>query len=98
MIDQLIIPDSVAKDVKRLDKPVQRALRDNHFPRIKENPLRGDQLHGPLKGLRSYHFTFSSTQYRIAYEILEKQNAVLLLMIGKRGEFYDALMRRLGLW
>ncbi len=98
MTYQLIIPNSVAKDIKRLDKPVQRALRDDHFPRIKENPSRGEPLHGSLKGVRSYHFSFSSTQYRIAYEVLEKENAVLLLMVDKRGDFYEALMRRLGLW
>jgi mRNA-degrading endonuclease RelE of RelBE toxin-antitoxin system len=38
MTYQLIIPNSVAKDIKRLDKPVQRALRSDHFPLIKENP------------------------------------------------------------
>lgn len=94
----LIIPDSVHKDVKRLDHPIQRALREIHFPRIKENPCKGEILHGSLKGVWSYHFRFSRTQYRIAYEVLEKEQAVLLIMIGKRGDFYEALIRRLGLW
>jgi len=95
---ELIIPDSVSKDVKHLDHPIQKALRDTHFPRIKDNPRRAEILHGSLKGVWSYHFRFGRAQYRIAYEILEERQAILLLMIGKRGDFYEALLRRLGLW
>ncbi len=69
----LVIPDSVQKDVKRLDKPVQREWRDEHFPRIKADPFRAEQLRGPLKGVWSYHFTFRSTQYRIAYKFSRKR-------------------------
>ena len=95
---EFVIPESVEKDVKRLDRPVQRVLRDKHLPLIKEDPFRAEPLHGALKGIWSYHFTFRSTQYRVAYEIQRKENRVLLLMIGKRGDFYEALVRRLGLW
>lgn len=95
---ELLIPDAVAKDVKRLDHPVQRELRDKHFPKLKENPRCGELLHGSLKGIWSYHFKFRSTQYRIAYEIVDKDLVVLLVMIGKRGDFYEAVLRRLGLW
>ncbi len=94
----LVIPDSVQKDIRRLDKPVQRELRDKHFSRIKDDPYRAEPLRGSLKGIWSYHFTSRSTQYRIAYEILPKERAILLVMVGKRGDFYEALMRRLGLW
>ncbi|MEW5721150.1 MAG: type II toxin-antitoxin system mRNA interferase toxin, RelE/StbE family [Chloroflexota bacterium] len=95
---ELIIPNAVGKDVKRLDAPIQQALRETHFPRLKENPHRAEILHGSLKGVWSYHFRFGRAQYRIAYEILEDKQVVLLVMIGKRGDFYEALLRRLGLW
>lgn len=88
----------MSKDVKRLDHPVQEALRKTYFPRIKQNPRRAGTLHGSLKGMWSYHFRFDRIQYRIAYEILEEKQAVLLVMIGKRSDFYEALLRRLGLW
>jgi addiction module RelE/StbE family toxin len=94
---ELVIPTAVAKDVKRFDAPLQRALRDDHFLRLKENPRRGEPLHGSLKGIWSYHFRFGSTQYRIAYEISDEANQVQLVMIGKRGDFHEALVRRLGL-
>ncbi len=95
---ELIIPDAVAKDLKHLDRPVQRELRDEHFSRLKQDPRCGAPLRGGLKGIWSYHFKYRSTQYRIAYEILDKDMAILLVMVGKRGDFYEALMRRLGLW
>ena len=31
-------------------------------------------------------------------DILEKDKKILLIMIGKRGDFYEALLRRVGLW
>jgi hypothetical protein len=44
-------PSSVKKDIKRLDKPVQKELRDKHFPKIKESPFDAKPLRGNLKGL-----------------------------------------------
>jgi len=70
---ELVIPNSVDKDIRRLDKPIQRELRGHHFAALKENPYPGEQLHGALKGVWSYHFTFRSDQYRIAYEIWNQE-------------------------
>ncbi len=95
---ELVIPTAVAKDVKRLDPPLQRALRDQHLPRLQANPQCGDPLRGALKGIWSYHFRFGATQYRIAYEIVDQAHQVILVMVAKRGDFYEALLRRLGLW
>jgi len=91
-------PSSVKKDIKRLDKPVQKELRDKHFPKIKENPFDAEPLRGNLKGLWAYHFSHGSVQYRIVYEILRDEQIVMLVMVGSRGDFYEALLRRLRLW
>ena len=91
-------PSSVKKDIKKLDKPVQKELRDKHFPDIEENPFDAEPLRGNLKGLWAYHFSHGSTQYRIVYEILQDERVVMLIMVGSRGGFYEALRRRLGLW
>jgi len=94
----LQIPNSVKRDVKRLDKDVQRCLRDLHFPQLKAEPRAGEPLKGDLRGLGAYHFSHQGRQYRIAYRILDAEQIVLLVMIGTRGEFYEALRRRLGMW
>ena len=93
---ELVIPNSVEKDIRRLDKPIERELHEHHLVILKEDPYKGEPLRGALKGVWSYHFTFRSAQYRIAYEILESRRVLLLVMIGKRGDFYQALARRLG--
>jgi len=86
---------AVRKDLKRLGKALQEAIRREHFPKIKEDPFQGYALHGELRGLRSYHFNYRGTAYRIVYEILEEEKIVLVLMIAKREGFYQALRRRL---
>jgi addiction module RelE/StbE family toxin len=91
-------PSSVKKDIKRLDKPVQRELRDKYFPKIKESPFDAEPLRGDLRGLWAYHFFHGSTQYRIVYEILRDERVVMLVMVGSRGDFYESLRRRLRLW
>jgi mRNA-degrading endonuclease RelE of RelBE toxin-antitoxin system len=94
----LLIPSSVKRDVKRLDKSVQRSLRDVHFPCLKADPRVGERLKGDLGGLHAYHFAQQGKQYRIAYQVNEAEQAVVLVMVGTRGEFYEALRRRLGMW
>ena len=91
-------PSSVKKDVKKLDKPVQKELRDKHFPKIKEDPFEAEPLRGDLRGLWAYHFSNGSVQYRVVYEILRDERVVMLVMVGSRGDFYEALRRRLRLW
>jgi addiction module RelE/StbE family toxin len=94
----LQIPNSVKRDVKRLDKSVQRELCDTHFPCLKADPRAGEPLKGDLKGFWAYHLACQGRQYRIAYRILDAEQAILLVMIGTRGEFHEALRRRLGMW
>jgi addiction module RelE/StbE family toxin len=94
----LQIPNSVKRDVKRLDKSVQRSLRDTHFPRLKADPRAGEPLRGDLRDLYAYHFAHQGRQYRIAYHLDDLEEEVLLVMVGTRGEFYEALRRRLGMW
>jgi mRNA-degrading endonuclease RelE of RelBE toxin-antitoxin system len=56
--------------------------------------MQGELLVGDLSGIRSYHFTFSGQQYRIAYLFEEQSYTVFVLMIGKRSEFYATLKQR----
>jgi addiction module RelE/StbE family toxin len=86
---------SVRKDLKRPEKELQEEIRRKHFLKIKGNPFQAYPLGGEFRGLRSYHFSYRGTDYRIVYEILKKEKIVLILMIGKREGFYSALRRRL---
>jgi len=53
-----------------------------------------DKLKGKLSHLYSYHFQKNSTQYRIAYEILEDDKIIFHYMVATRENFYKKLSNR----
>ena len=71
--------------------------------RIHESPNVGDrdlfdphiyeELKGPLIGIRSYHFDYGKTQYRIAYRILEDKKEIEVVLVKSREGFYQTLRR-----
>jgi mRNA-degrading endonuclease RelE of RelBE toxin-antitoxin system len=81
--------NAVRRDIRRLDKPVQQAIR------IAENPYQASALRQDLRGLKSYHFSHRGTQYRIIYEIYQDETLVIILFIGPRENLYHQVRRRL---
>ena len=60
---------------------------------IANDPYAHEELHEPLKGIRSSHFTFEGTQYRIAYRINETSRSIEILLVKTRENFYERLSR-----
>ena len=85
---------AVKRDVRKLDKQLQRIIKENYLADIEEDPFRAVPLSHEFKGLWSYHFQYKGSQYRIAYEVYPEGQIVLLIMIGTREGFYQALRRR----
>lgn len=75
--------------IKKADLPLKEKIKEEVL-KIKDNPTLGEFLHGTLKGLRSHHFHFVRTQYRIAYFV--KDN-VIVVTIASRENFYRDLER-----
>lgn len=75
--------------IKKADLPLKEKIKEEVL-KIRGNPDLGEALHGDLKGLRSHHFRFVRTQYRIAYLI---KNNVLIVTIASRENFYRDLER-----
>ena len=76
-----------------------RQLPDTTLKEAKKclNQLSGDlyvgkTLHGPLRGFFVYKFNASGTAYRIAYEIIDDNAAII--MIASRDNFYKKFSRR----
>ncbi|MEW6108881.1 MAG: type II toxin-antitoxin system mRNA interferase toxin, RelE/StbE family [Nitrospirota bacterium] len=86
---------TVKKDLKSLHPKLAKEIKSQHFKKIKESPFESFELGYSFKGLRSYHFNFEGTSYRIIYEVFEKDRLVVVIMIGKRENFYEKLKRRL---
>jgi addiction module RelE/StbE family toxin len=85
----------VKKDLKKLDPNLREAIKTEHIPAILLNPEKGEPLTGDLGGISSYHLKFIGQGYRIAYIVDENAKTIFVLMIGKRGEFYKLLKRRI---
>ncbi len=85
----------VKRDLKKIDPPIREKIRSDHIPKILSNPEIGEELVGDLKGSRSYHFTISKQQFRIAYVVEEGTKEIFDQMIGKRSDFYTLLKRRM---
>jgi mRNA-degrading endonuclease RelE of RelBE toxin-antitoxin system len=85
----------VKKDIKKIDTPLRKKIKNEFIPEILENPEIGVSLTGDLSGIQSYHFTYAKQQYRIAYIVNEDDKIVFIQMVAKRGDFYTLLKRRI---
>jgi len=61
--------------------------------KLGDNPYKGEELKGPLKGIRSYKFSVQRTEYRIAYRISEERLQVEIVLVHPRQNFYELLRR-----
>lgn len=86
---------AVKKDLKKIDKSAKDDIKEIWTPKLLSKPFEGEELTGPLAGIRSYHFSIERVQYRIAYSINENEHIIKILMIAKRESFYQILKRRL---
>ena len=77
---------------KKFDPPLKQKIKEE-AKELAEDSYRYEELKGPLKGIRSYHFEYSKTEYRIAYQILEDKNQIELVLIKSRESFYQILRR-----
>ncbi len=85
----------VKKDLKRLSPVFRESLKNRHIPAILVEPQKGQPLSGDLTGIFSWHVRSGGQEYRIAYVISEAIQTVFVLMVGKRGEFYKMLKKKI---
>ena len=83
---------SAHRRYKKFDLYLQRKIKDE-VKKLSEDPYRYDELKGPLKGIRSYHFGHTNTEYRIAYQIVENEKRIEIVLIKTRESFYQTLGR-----
>ena len=80
-------PDAV-KDIKKLDRSVQREILDYMDLRIAtaENPR---DFGKPLRGSRFGLWRYRVRDYRVICQIQDERTAILVLGIGHRSTIYD---------
>ena len=62
---------------------------------IAKDPYKCEKLSGFPMNIRSYHFSYKGTAYRIAYDIDKKEKIVYVKLINTRENFYEKLKRML---
>ncbi|MCX5748704.1 MAG: type II toxin-antitoxin system RelE/ParE family toxin [Candidatus Saganbacteria bacterium] len=80
---RILFHKTAEKKFSRLDKPTQNRIA-KAIDAISINPKLGTALHGALKG--SYRIRIGD--FRVIYEIIEKEQIVLVHAIGSRGDIY----------
>ena len=81
------VSDYAEKQLRKLDKPIQKRLLDWLEDRIEgcKNPRHfGEPLRGEIAGLWRYRIG----DYRVICEIQDQQLVVLALAVGHRREIY----------
>ncbi len=82
--------------LKKIDRALFDKIEKKYIPTISDNPKSaGKRLSGVLKDFWSYHFHFSGTQYRIIYQIFEKEIIVVVVAIDKREKIYGRIQRKI---
>ena len=89
---QAFMAPSAHRKYKKFDQHLKEKIKEE-VKYLSEYPYRFEELKGALKGIRSYHFKHSETQYRIAYRILEETTEIEVVLVKTRESFYQALRR-----
>lgn len=91
---QVIIPNSVKRDLRRIDKAVAKVVIQQ-LDKLALNPFLGSPLLGNLSHLMKINIRQQTIEYRIVYKIVEARLEVHVVHIGTRENFYNELRRRL---
>jgi len=89
---QVFMAPSAHRRYKKFDSGLQQKIKEE-AKKLSEDPHIHKELKGPLRGIKSYNFDYSKTQYRIAYRILEGKKEIEVVLVKPREGFYQTLRR-----
>lgn len=81
---------------KKLIKKFSLELREKVVTeayKITENLCQHEKLSGPLSKFYSWHFSFKGIEYRIAYQVFNNENRIVIVLVGTRENFYEKLKK-----
>ena len=76
--------------LKKLPQDVRKHLL-REVDVLRANPLGGQKLQGNMRALRSLHTRYKNADYRVAYEVKEKEQAIAIWYAASRENFYRQL-------
>jgi mRNA-degrading endonuclease RelE of RelBE toxin-antitoxin system len=90
MVYSLQIDNAAFKIFHKLPKDVQEKML-GEAEILKTNPLVGEPLKGKYKFLRSLHFSFKGTAYRVVYQVFSQTSTVMVRLATTRENIYRRL-------
>lgn len=82
---------TASKALKKFDRPLAIALA-NAMATLSQRPKQvGERLSQPLIPLYSYHVTYKGKEFRLAYEVDDLAQTVVILLVGSHENFYRRL-------
>lgn len=91
----LLLTRSADKAQKKLDKPLRQKIKDALMRLIHAPFDLGEALKCPLTGTYSHHIKYQGREYRIAYQVDEAAERLVVLLIGPHENFYRKLKQLL---
>lgn len=88
----VVLAPSAHRLYTKFDSALQERIKQE-AQKIGRSPYIAPPLHPPFQGLRSHHFQFRKSQYRIAYRIREDKRQAEIVLVKSRESFYDVLAR-----
>jgi len=86
----LEITSAALRQAKKLPKNVRQAIVQKSEG-LSKNPLIGEKLRGKYSFLRSFHFSFKGTQYRVIYETDHRLKKIYVRLVDSRENLYRNL-------
>ncbi|MEM0950683.1 MAG: type II toxin-antitoxin system RelE/ParE family toxin [Cyanobacteria bacterium P01_H01_bin.74] len=88
---QVFLTNTADKAQRKMDKPLRVKIKDAVLS-LSHNPeLQGEQLSQPLTNVYSRHIKYKGKEFRVAYQIVQETNSVIILLIGPHENFYKKL-------
>jgi len=82
---KVIWKEETKKDLAKIDRPIVKKITDKVEKYLAKDPAnRGEPLTHDWKGYYRYRFS----NYRIIYEVKEKELVILVVKVGHRREVY----------
>ncbi len=92
---QIRILPKAEKYIKKIKEKILIEKLKNAIIKIQTNPYIGEAKKGDLKGIYGFDIFYHNINYEISYKIYEKENIIVIILIGTRENFYQELKKYL---
>jgi mRNA-degrading endonuclease RelE of RelBE toxin-antitoxin system len=92
---EIFMASSAHRRFKKFNPALQKKVKEE-VEKLAVAPTACEELKGPLKGIRSWHFDFHKAQYRIAFRVFEQEKEIEIVLVNSRENFYQTLRKITG--